>query len=95
MSLPDSFSSEDKERLAEEYSEILMNKLLPSFKSMAFFLKSNYLSAGRESSGIADIPNGEAYYNHAIKLNTTTNSTNKQAVASPKLNCFLRVTAGF
>lgn len=73
MSLPDSFSSEDKERLAEEYSEILMNKLLPSFKSMAFFLKSNYLSAGRESSGIADIPNGEAYYNHAIKLNTTTN----------------------
>lgn len=73
LSLPDSFSSVDKERLTEEYYEILMDKLLPSFKSMAFFLRSNYLAAGRESSGIADIPNGEAYYNHAIKLNTTTN----------------------
>ena len=73
MSLPESFSSEDKERLTEAYSEILMDKLLPSFKSMAIFLKSNYLSAGRESSGISDIPNGKAYYDHAIKFYTTTN----------------------
>ena len=73
LSFPDSFSSENEERLTKEYFVILMDKLLPSFKSMAFFLKTNYLSAGRESSGIADIPNGEAYYNHAIKLNTTTN----------------------
>ena len=72
LSLPDSFSSEDKERLTEAYTQILVDKLLPSFKSMAIFLKFNYLSAGRESSGIADIPNGEAYYDHAIKFYTTT-----------------------
>ena len=75
LTLPDSFSSEDKERLTEAYSEILMTKLLPSFKSMAFFLNSNYLSAGRESSGISDIPNGKAYYDHAIKYYTTTTLT--------------------
>lgn len=73
LSLPDSFSSEDKERLTEAYYEIIMDKLIPSFKSLSFFLKSNYLSAGRESSGIAAIPNGKAYYEHAIKLYTTTN----------------------
>jgi uncharacterized protein (DUF885 family) len=78
LSLPDSFSSEDKERLTEAYFEILMDKLLPSFKSMAFFLKSNYLSAGRESSGIADIPNGKAYYDHAIKFHTTTNMSSDE-----------------
>ena len=75
LTLPDSFSSEDKERITEAYSEILMTKLLPSFKSMAFFLNSNYLSAGRESSGISDIPNGKAYYDHAIKYYTTTTLT--------------------
>ena len=75
LAFPDSFSSENKEQLTEAYTKILMEKLLPSFRSMAFFLKSNYLSAGRESSGISDIPNGKAYYNHAIKFYTTTTMT--------------------
>ncbi len=75
LNLPENFSSEDKERLTEAYSDILMEKLLPSFKSLAFFLKSSYLSAGRESSGISEIPNGTAYYDHAIKFFTTTTMT--------------------
>jgi hypothetical protein len=45
---------------------------LPSFKSLAFFLKSNYISAVRESRGISDIPDGVAYYDHAINFFTTT-----------------------
>lgn len=75
LAFPDNFSSEDKERLTEAYTDILMKKLLPSFKSIAFFLKSNYLASGRESSGISDIPNGKAYYDHAIKFYTTTTMT--------------------
>ena len=75
LGLPDNFSSKDKERLTEAYTEILMEKLLPSFKSLALFLKSNYISAGRESSGISDVPDGKAYYDHAIKFFTTTTMT--------------------
>lgn len=75
LNFPDEFSSEDKERLTNAYSDILMDKLLPSFKSMANFLNTNYLTAGRESSGISDIPNGKAYYDHAIKFYTTTTMT--------------------
>ncbi len=75
LNLPEDFSPEDKERLTEAYSDILMEKLLPSFKSLAFFLKSDYLSAGRASSGISDVPNGIAYYDHAIKFFTTTTMT--------------------
>lgn len=71
--MSDNFSAEDKERLSEAYTKIIMDKLLPSFKSIAIYLKSNYLPAGRESSGIDDIPNGKAYYDHAIKFYTTTN----------------------
>ena len=36
---------------------------------------NEYLAAGRESSGIDAIPNGAAYYQHQIKMNTTTNMT--------------------
>lgn len=75
LAMPDSFSEENKERLNEAYSKLLMDELLPSFKSLAFYLKSNYLDAGRISSGISDVPNGKAYYDHAIKFYTTTNMT--------------------
>ncbi|WP_405569658.1 DUF885 domain-containing protein [Winogradskyella sp. Asnod2-B02-A] len=75
LAMPDSFSEEDKERLTEAYAKVLMDELLPSFKSMAFYLQSNYLDAGRTSSGISEVPNGKAYYDHAIKFFTTTNMT--------------------
>lgn len=73
--LPAGFSDADKTRLTEAYTNILNDKLIPSFKAMYEFLKTDYLAAGRESSGISDIPNGTAYYQHAIKNYTTTNMT--------------------
>ena len=72
---PESFTEKEKATFIEKYTSILNYKLIPSFKSLALFLKSEYLSAGRKSSGISEIPNGEAYYNHAIKNYTTTNMT--------------------
>ncbi|WP_272148738.1 DUF885 domain-containing protein [Tenacibaculum aiptasiae] len=72
---PDSFSDEDKKQLTEAYTSALKDKLIPSFKAMYNFLKTDYLKAGRESSGISDIPNGKAYYDHSIKNYTTTNMT--------------------
>ena len=51
-----------------------MKNLLPSFKSLAFFLKSNYIYtyAGRESHWISDVPYGVAYYDHVLKFFTAT-----------------------
>ncbi|MDE1206928.1 DUF885 domain-containing protein [Tenacibaculum larymnensis] len=73
--LPTDFSDADKTRLTEAYTNMLNDKLIPSFKAMYEFLNSDYLAAGRESSGVSDIPNGTAYYQHAIKNYTTTNMT--------------------
>ena len=73
---PESFTEKEKATFIEKYTSILNYKLIPSFKSFGdYFLKSEYLSAGRKSSGISEIPDGEAYYNHAIKNYTTTNMT--------------------
>ncbi len=73
--MPDSFSEEDKTTLKEAYTAKLNDKVIPAYKSLYDFLKTDYLPAGRESSGINDTPNGSAYYNHMIKLFTTTNMT--------------------
>ncbi len=75
---PSDFSEEDKKKLTEEYASLLNEKLIPSFKSMYNFLKTDYLKAGLKESGISAIPNGKAYYDHAIKNYTTTNMTAKE-----------------
>ncbi|GGG32000.1 DUF885 domain-containing protein [Christiangramia forsetii] len=72
---PDNFSEEEKERLTESYKKMVQEKVIPAYKKMHSFMKDEYLPKGRESSGIADIPDGEKYYRHQIKLYTTTNMT--------------------
>ncbi|SEE63167.1 Uncharacterized conserved protein, DUF885 familyt [Tenacibaculum sp. MAR_2010_89] len=72
---PSKFSNEEKEELSKKYTNILNEKLIPSFKSLYNFLKTDYLKAGRKDSGIDGVPQGKEYYQHAIKKYTTTTMT--------------------
>ena len=73
--LPDDFTDEEKKEVTQAYQKMVTQKVIPAYEEMTNFLKSDYLPAGRETSGIADIPDGEAYYQHQIKLYTTTDMT--------------------
>ncbi len=72
---PEGFSGTDKDLLAKEYGAIITEKIIPSYRKLHDFMESEYMASGRESSGIQDIPNGDAYYRHQIKLYTTTDMT--------------------
>jgi len=72
---PVSFSEDEKKTLREAYSQIITERIIPAYKSMHQFMSTDYLKAGRETSGIDDIPNGEVFYEHLIKYYTTTNMT--------------------
>lgn len=72
---PSDFSEEDKNKLTILYTNMLYDKLIPSFKSLYNFLKTDYLAAGRDTNGIDGIPHGKEYYQHSIKNYTTTNMT--------------------
>lgn len=72
---PSDFSEEDKKQLTDAYSVMVQEKIIPAYKKLHDFMKSEYLPAGRASSGISEIPYGEAYYKHQIKKFTTTNMT--------------------
>ncbi|MEH6407918.1 MAG: DUF885 domain-containing protein [Leeuwenhoekiella sp.] len=78
VNFPDSFSEDDKKQLTDEYTGMVNNKIIPTYKNMYDFMKNEYLPAGRETSGIADIPEGDNYYKHQIKLYTTTDMTAAQ-----------------
>ncbi|MCD8446897.1 DUF885 domain-containing protein [Tenacibaculum finnmarkense] len=75
---PSDFSDADKKMLTKSYTNMLEAKLIPSFKLMHTFLQTDYLKAGRKTSGIDAVPNGKAYYAHAIKNYTTTQMTADQ-----------------
>lgn len=70
--MPDSLSPEDKTRITNAYKEMISNKIIPTYKKMHDFIKNEYLPACRESSGIADVPEGKKYYSHLIRYYTTT-----------------------
>lgn len=75
LNFPDGFSDVDRESLKAAYTSMIKDHIIPAYNSLHDFMRTDYLNAGRTSSGIADIPNGEAYYKHQIKAYTTTNMT--------------------
>ncbi|WP_411029770.1 DUF885 domain-containing protein [Spongiimicrobium sp. 3-5] len=69
---PENFSEREKDQLTTAYSKMISEKIIPAYKNMYNYMSTDYLDAGRMSSGISDIPQGEAYYDYLIKVNTTT-----------------------
>ena len=72
---PDGFSEAEKEELTILYKNYINDQIIPAYKNLYSFMSTDYLNAGRKTSGIAATPEGESYYNHQIKLYTTTDMT--------------------
>lgn len=70
--MPAEFSDEDRERLTGAYRVAIEEKIIPAYKRMHGFIGDEYLGATRESVGLSDLPNGEAWYAYLVRLRTTT-----------------------
>ena len=70
---PKDFTEAQKNGLTKEYADEINDKLMPQYKKMVTFLKTEYLPASRSTSGIGTIPNGKAIYSAYVKQWTTTN----------------------
>lgn len=76
--LPAQFSAADKQKLSKAYNMAIRTKLTPSLQRLVHFLETDYLNAGRDSSGYSALPNGAAWYQMRIKDHTTTDLTPDQ-----------------
>ncbi|KAA1247216.1 DUF885 family protein [Aquimarina sp. RZ0] len=72
---PKEFTDEEKKILVESYNKTILEKIIPAYKSVYQFMSAEYMDAGRTSSGISEIPEGASFYQHQIRLYTTTNMT--------------------
>ncbi len=73
--MPDEFSDENRERLTAAYTVAIGEKIIPAYQQLGRFISDEYLSAARESVGMSELPNGEAWYAYMVKLRTTTDLT--------------------
>jgi uncharacterized protein (DUF885 family) len=69
---PASFTNAEKKDLTDKYTNIIGEKLIPSFRNLYNYLNTDYLAASRTTSGISAITDGAKYYDFLIKSYTTT-----------------------
>ena len=79
--LPSTFSNADKQRLTEEYTKLIKEQIIPSYKKLGDFLEKEYLPKARATSGISANPTGNDYYKYLIEQWTTTNKTPEEIYA--------------
>jgi uncharacterized protein (DUF885 family) len=72
---PESFSDADQQRLRVATIEALEQKVLPTYKKFANFIREEYAPHGRADVGLWSLPKGEKFYQHQVRTSTTTNLT--------------------
>lgn len=60
--MPASFSEADKTRITAEYRTMIEQEIMPAFRRLREFIATDYLPACRDSAGMGDLPNGQAWY---------------------------------
>ncbi len=72
---PEVFLEDDRLGYRAAYKKMIEEKVIPTYQKVHDFMATEYLEAGRTSSGIDATPNGKAYYDHQIRYYTTTDMT--------------------
>lgn len=73
--MPNNFSDEDRERLTAAYAAKINDTITPAYQRLSNFIGDDYLAAARETVGLYDLPNGEAWYAYLMRVRTTTDMT--------------------
>jgi uncharacterized protein (DUF885 family) len=73
--MPQDFSEDDRARLTSAYKDAISNKIMPTLARLNNFIRNDYLDAARETVGLLDLPNGEAWYAFQVRVRTTTDLT--------------------
>ncbi len=69
--IPDSISKRRRDSLRKDGEAVLEEAVIPAFARLATFMKEDYLTNARETLGISEVPDGEAYYAALVRFFTT------------------------
>lgn len=71
-SFPKGISPAQQARLKQAVVQAVDTEVRPAFASFAQFVKADYVPHGRPHEGIWSLPNGDALYRYAIRVQTTS-----------------------
>ncbi|HSW06784.1 lytic murein transglycosylase B [Aquabacterium sp.] len=74
----DAVPEADRSRLGEAARQLIARQLIPAYRQLDAFLRQDYLPACRDSVGLRDLPDGEAFYAERIRFHTSTSLTADQ-----------------
>ena len=75
LSMPDAFDDDEQSRFREAAAAAISDAVFPALESFREYLLESYVPETRESTGYADLPDGEAYYEHLVRYYTTLDVT--------------------
>lgn len=71
-------SDDAKKEYQDKAVKVLRESVLPALKKFRAFVNETYIPGTRETIGMSEMPNGQAWYAHRAKRSTTTNLTPKE-----------------
>jgi uncharacterized protein (DUF885 family) len=90
---PDDIDAADRARLKADYARVIGGTVNPALVRLRDFLKTEYRPRARTSTGLSELPGGEALYRHLVKVHTTTEMT-PDAIHALGLAEVARIRAG-
>jgi uncharacterized protein (DUF885 family) len=73
--MPEAFGAADRDRLAAAYRQTIENRIVPAYAKLRDFIRDTYLPASRDTHGMWDMPEGDAWYAFRVAGTTTTELT--------------------
>jgi len=69
--MPDTITARRQRALRKRANELFDEAVTPAFAGLATFMKDEYLPGARETLGVSETPDGEAYYAALVRYFTT------------------------
>jgi uncharacterized protein (DUF885 family) len=76
--IPASFPAADRQQLRDAIIAAVDGKVRPAYARLKTFIATDYAPKGRTEFGIWSLPDGDARYRFAIRMQTTTNLSGEQ-----------------
>jgi uncharacterized protein (DUF885 family) len=76
--MPQAFAEEDRKRITAEYRVLVEQELMPAYRKLRAYVADEYMPKARATSGLAALPDGEAWYSYLVRRHTTTDLTPAQ-----------------
>lgn len=91
--LPEALSETQKDSVLVAAKEAINGVVVPQFRRIKTFFETEYLPNTRTTLGVADTPNGKAYYQNRINYYTTSNQYSAEDIHQIGLSEVARIKA--